>query len=292
LPATLLQVLHDDCLDLAIAARGRENVLTVALDAATMLAGGPERYRDATPQATHRLEQSLATLRAQLLPSDAAWSGYRLEAQALAELDGGPRGARGERLLPVVTPEQVYFVPGRKVSARFDPELPDDQGYGWHHGAVSVMHPEEVAAVQGARPRLLYYSSRTFLADRSLTDAQLDRRLLARLHAVPPHERERLAAALAFDHAVLVRQHGAAMARLVLDLAPRLNEAARADHDSLRLILDAARHPDSDAGAVEARLRADLALAAFAMQGGAVPDPNLPTIERVSAVVARLRPDE
>jgi hypothetical protein len=266
LSSDLLTQLYTDFFDLAIAGGADRALLAVALDGAMMLAGGADRYGEAA-------------------------DGYRAEAEALDDLETG-RGRQGERFFPPADAKRVYFIPGQKVAGGFDGELPELQAFAWHGGAISTMRPEEAASVKGQRPKLLYYSADLFQADRAaLTEAQLDRRLRARLRGVPAREQATLAAKLAFEHAVSVRQYTVTFRRRAPGSASRWDEAVRADTENLRLLLAAARHGDVDPKTARARLRADVALADLALRANPEADPNRPAIERATAVVARLPPE-
>jgi hypothetical protein len=288
----LVERVYDDCVDLAIAAGGDADAVAVSLEAATILAGGAESNADVPlPQVLDRVIESLAKLRAELPDSGAAAAGYRAEAEALDDVATGRRGGEGSRSFPIADPERVYFIPGEKVARGFDGELPELQAYGWNGGAISAMSPADAAAIKGPRPKLLYYSNRAFLTDKgSLTEAQFDRRLRARLRGAPAGERAALAARLAFEHAVTVRQYGATLQRRAPDSLAPWNEIMRGDDGNLRRVLSAVRVPGGGAKTARARLRADVALAEFALRTG--PDPNLITIERVDAVLAKLAPDD
>lgn len=290
----LVEHVYDDCVDLAIATGGDADTAAVPLEAAMILAGGAESNADVPlPHVLDRVSKSLAKLRAELPDSGAAAAGYRAEAEALADLATGRRGGKGSRSLPVAEPERVYFIPGQKVARGFDGELPELQAYGWNGGSISTMRPAEAAEIKGARPKLLYYSNRSFLVDKgSLTEAQLDRRLRARLRGLPAGEHAALVARFAFEHAVTARQYGATLQRRSPDLLADWNEIVRDDDVNLRQVLSVARAPGADAKAARARLRADVALAKFALQAGPDRDPNLITLERVEAVLAKLPPED
>jgi hypothetical protein len=293
LPLLLLPVLREDLLALAIAESGNDDDVRIALDAATILGGGPKRFQGLSPVASlQQAGESLAKVMAQLGPKTPAADGYRKEAEAIADLENDVRYRAGPRLLPFAAPQRVYFNPGMKTSKQIDGELPELQAYGWHGGGVLAMRPDEVAAApgKGKRLRLLYDSNRRFLEDSALTEAQLDRRLLARLAHMPERELAELVASLAFDHAVMLGLYADPLREQKVDWLPRWTAAVAGDQGNLRLALAAARPGGQDdrAARIE-QLRADLRLAVAAAHGTTPPDPNAATIDQAATVITRLR---
>ncbi|HEY4188484.1 MAG TPA: hypothetical protein VGP07_25640 [Polyangia bacterium] len=293
LPRLLLPVLREDLLALAIAESGSDDDVRMALDAARILGGGPKRFQGLSPvAAVQQAGEALAKVMAQLAPGTPAADGYRKEAEAIADLESDVRHRPGPRLLPFAAPERVYFSPGMKTSKQIDGELPELQAYGWHGGGVLAMRPDEVAASpgKGKRLRLLYDSNRRFLEDSALTEAQLDRRLQARLTHLPERELAELVASLAFDHAVMLGLYTDHLREQKVDWLPRWTAAVAGDQGNLRLALVAARPGGrAERAARIEQLRADLRLAVAAAHGTTPPDPSAATIDQTAAVIAHLR---
>jgi hypothetical protein len=161
-----------------------------------------------------------------------------------------------------------------------------------------VLRPADLTAPtwRTLRPRLVYYDRGVFLREvLDLTDAQLDRRLSARLAAPPARERAELTAALAFDHAVLARQY-AAGAR-ASGPSPGWDAAVALDGANLRRALDganlrralAAESPAAPGQLAPslARLRDDLALAASLFGGTPASAADAARIERLVTLIGR-----
>jgi hypothetical protein len=280
------QVVRDD-LAATAAALSRRVELDLVLEALVAISGGMKRFIDVKPaEAVSEVRRSLARLLVEL-PSGPAAAGYANEAKSLARLQADIRHLPAPPPPPFESPERAYFIPGMP----YHPDPVDGTSYGWRGGVVSVLQPADVDEPRWKthRPRLVYVSKPAFLHDLfTLTDAQMDRRLNARMKRVPPGEAADLRLALALSHAVLERQYGAAMN----DQPSRVsqwNEALALDTENLRLLLAGTEpHAPDDLPARLAKLREDVALVSVIIRGQPNADVDASRIDQIAALVGRL----
>jgi hypothetical protein len=293
IPGHAFGLVHDDLMQVATAVRdlGNDDLGTV-LDAAIVISGGANRFDNVRPvDALSDARKSLAQVLVEL-PAGPVATGYGKEATVLAEIDADGAHGRTLRRPPFAAPERAYFVPHMPAAPRSDPMFLDQPTYAWRGGVVRMLRPDEAAAPpwKDRKPRLVYFGRATFLRDiGSLTDAQIDRRLRARMTGVSLHELADLAVTLAFDHAVLVRQYTNPIRERQVPWLSRWNEAVALDGENLRRVLADAqpRAPDERKARIE-KLRADVALAAFVLRGVAGTDPNDLRLAQIATSIARL----
>ena len=137
----------------------------------------------------------------------------------------------------------------------------------------------------------MYFDRESFLRDiSSLTDAQMDRRLAARLPAPPRRELAALRARLALEHAVFIRQCAAPTRAGDPQAVQRWARTVALSTENLRLVAAAGVEPPKLglAGRV-ARLREDVALAAALAHAKQSPVSSAAVVDQIQAAVDRLK---
>ena len=287
-PGCLFVAVQEDMLNvIRTAGRDGEAVVDGTLAAAMALAGDADRFKTLSAGETiAQARESLARLQVELKegPAAAGYARERLTALIARVRPGEARAA------PFESPERAYFAPDERPPARIDGELfVDRPWYAWRGGTVLVLRPSEAAEAPWNKKKLqlMYVDRATFSRDlSSLTDAQMNRRLWARLKGPPPDEDTALIARLAFAHAVFMRQ-----ATVVQATEPGLraawSETVRLSTDNLRLaIRPPTTEPVPRLDAALAQLRDDTALLAVLAHASAAP--GAPLVDRFQEAASRL----
>jgi hypothetical protein len=288
----LFGVIREDMLNVIRAAGPPDQaVVDGVLAAEVAFGGGEDRFKYLPPDATiDEASEEVAKVLAQLKPGPVA-AGYAREAQRLTALLARfrPDGARG---MPAVSPERAYFAPDERPPARIDGELFASQPwYAWRGGTVLVLRPDEAAGPQWSKSKLhlMYLDGATFYGDiTSLTKAQMDRQLAARLKGPPAEELAQLVTRLAFDHAVFMRE--AAAVKTAKPPAPaEWAEVVALSTDNLRLaIKPAGQEAAPNLKTALAQLRADVAVVGVLVHASAIPSPGAPLVDRFLAALDKL----
>jgi hypothetical protein len=260
--------------DLMQAAKARHED-AAAVDTLVEAAAAPEgdRLKDTKPAEALKLAgESLAELLAEEPPAAAA-AGYAREAAAYLKLqvDLGYMAAPGAS--PFAEPEPVYFVTPVSPASIRSLRAEGAMLLEWRGGIVAPFRPRQLEQMFGQRPaRILYPARAPFLKDLlTLTDAQMDRRLRARVGGVSASERAEFVAWLAFKHATLCRLLTGALRVARVPWLSRWNDALRVDAQSLRSLLARARSSGPPQSAPDrAEVQAHLQLAQWVARQVAV----------------------
>jgi len=291
-PGFLFGVAREDMLGVIRAAGpGDQAIVEGTLAAAVALAGGEETFKDLSPGETiTRAREPLARLQVELKDGPVS-AGYEREARRLTTLLARfrPGQAKGA---PFASPERAYFAPDEPPPGRIDGELFVDQPwYAWRGGTVLVLRSGEAAEARWSKSklRLMYFDRATFYHDiSSLTDAQMNRRLSARLKGPPADELAALISRLAFDHAVFMHQATAVQASEPAARAEWGEVVALATDNLRQAIPPAAREPAPNLTGALARLREDVALLDVLAHASTTPSLTAPLVDRFQAAVGRL----
>jgi hypothetical protein len=243
-PAVIFGLLHDDLFALATATAGVADArLEPILDPGIVIAGGANRFASVAPgELVRQLRESPVKLLVEL-PAGSGAEGYRKEAGELARVEAEIRNVATAPASPFASPERAYFLARVPPPAQRDPSFVDQPWYGWRGGTVKLLRPDEANQnpSKDSQPRLLYFGRIPFLRDvTALTDAQMNRRLRARLAQAPERELAEMIATMAFDHSVLTRQYAEAMeVHKAASWLPHWRQVVSLDAQNLQLALQA-----------------------------------------------------
>jgi hypothetical protein len=228
------------------------------------------------------------------LPEGPLRAAYAKEQAALSGLAVEVRQDPKQAALPIAEPSPVYFIPSLpERTYRVFLEV-GQYPHKWRGGVVAILGPRSLAEppLQGQSVGLLYPGKNAYLQDVTrLTEAQLDRRLQARLREGRKLERANFIADLAFERTILCRLLGEPIVQARVPWLDRWRGAVALDTDAARQALTAGQ---ADAGKERTQrlghLRADLALGAAILNDAKAAAKDAVKLARAVECLSRLAP--